>query len=178
MASVGMRQGFQGKGIQMKKIYVVAPALAGLLLGAALTFAPAASQAEDSATVVHERQQLMKSFGGAMKTIGGYLQGGIGTTEEVAAAAGVIADGAAKIPDLFPAGTSMNDVMDPKTGAKPAIWEQWDEFVADSQTLKARATTVQELALAMDDAALGDAFQSMGNDGCGGCHKVFREKLE
>ena len=162
----------------MKKILVVVPALAGLLLGATLTFSPAISQAEDSATVVHERQQLMKNFGGAMKTIGGYLQGGIGTTEEVAAAAGVIADGAARIPDLFPAGTSMNDVMDPRTGAKPAIWEQWDDFVADAEIAQARATTVQELALAMDDAALGGAFEALGNDGCGGCHKEFREKLE
>lgn len=162
----------------MKGIRFAAPAMAGLLLGATLAFGPVASQAEDSATVVHERQQLMKDFGGAMKTIGGYLQAGMGTTEDVATAAGVIAAGADRLPDLFPAGTSMNDVMDPKTGAKPVIWEQWDDFVAHAETLKARATTVQELAMAMDDAALGDAFQALGNDGCGGCHKTFREKLE
>jgi cytochrome c556 len=162
----------------MKSWHVAAPVMAGLLLGAALTFAPAVSQAEDSATIVHERQQLMKDFGSAMKTIGGYLQGGIGTTDDVAAAAGVIAEGAASLPDHFPAGTSMDDVMDPKTGAKPVIWEQWDQFVTDSQTLEARATAVQELAMAMDDAALGDAFQALGNDGCGSCHKTFREKLE
>jgi cytochrome c556 len=55
----------------MKSWHVAAPVMAGLLLGAALTFAPAVSQAEDSATIVHERQQLMKDFGSAMKTIGG-----------------------------------------------------------------------------------------------------------
>lgn len=163
----------------MKSWHVAAPVMAGLLLGAALTFAPATSQAEqDMATIVHERQQLMKDFGGAMKTIGGYLQGGMGTTEDVEAAAGVIAEGATKIPDLFPAGTSMDDVMEPRNGAKPVIWEQWDDFVGHAETLQARATTVQELAMAMDDAALGDAFQALGNDGCGGCHKTFREKLE
>lgn len=161
----------------MKGWYVSAQVVAGMLLGAALAFAPAA-QAEDSATIVHERQQLMKDFGTAMKTIGGYLQGGIGSTEDVAAAAGVIAEGATSIPDLFPAGTAMGEVMDPETGAKPVIWEQWDAFVTDAQTLEARATAVEELAIAMDEAALGDAFQALGNDGCGSCHKTFREKLE
>lgn len=162
----------------MKGLYLAAPAIAGLLLGATLTFAPATTKAEDFATVVHERQQLMKDFGAAMKTIGGYLQGGMGTSEDVAAAAGVIAEGAAQLPDLFPAGSSMDEVMDPRTGAKAVIWEQWDDFVGHAETLQARATTVQQLAMAMDDAALGGAFEALGNDGCGGCHKTFREKLE
>jgi cytochrome c556 len=162
----------------MKGFQFTAPAIAGLLLGAALVLGPAATRADDPAAIVHERQQQMKDFGSAMKTIGGYLQGGMGTTEDVAAAAGVIAEGAAGLPDLFPAGTGMNDVMDPRNGAKPVIWERWDEFVADAETLQARATTVQDLAMAMDDAALGAAFEALGNDGCGTCHKTFREKLE
>lgn len=166
------------KGIHMTGFQFAVPTMAGLLLGATLAFGPTATQAEDSAAIVHERQQLMKDFGSAMKTIGGYLQAGMGTTEDVAAAAGVIAEGAGKLPDLFPAGTSMDDVMDPETGAKPVIWEQWDGFVADADTLEARATTLQELAMAMNDDALGGAFEALGNDGCGSCHKTFREKLD
>lgn len=162
----------------MKGIRFAVPALAGLLLGTALYVAPALSQSEDAATIIRERQQLMKDNGAAMKTIGGYLQGGVGTLEDVAAAADELATNAERIPDFFPPGTGMDDVTDPETGAKMAIWEQWDDFAAAADTMHETAVVVRELALAMDDAALGAAFETLGNDGCGGCHKTFRQKLD
>ena len=162
----------------MKGIHLAAPVLAGLLLATGLWVAPAVSETDDAATVIRERQELMKTFGASMKTIGGYVQGGVGSHEDVAAAAGKIAEGAAGLPDHFPPGTGMDEVMDPETGAKMVIWEQWDDFTAHASTLEQTALAVQAAAVAMDDTALASAFETLGNDGCGGCHKTFRQKLE
>jgi len=162
----------------MKGIRLVAPALAGLMLVTGLAIAPALSETDDAATVIHERQQQMKDFGAAMKAIGGYIQGGIGSHEDVATAAGVIAQGSAMLPDHFPPGTGMDEVMEPRTGARMVIWEQWDDFVAAAQANQDRALAVQAAATAMDDTALASAFEALGNDGCGGCHKTFRQKLD
>ncbi len=153
-------------------------AAAGIAIAGGLFLAAAGAQEQDTTTLIHERQQLMKTQGGAMKTIGGFVQGGIGTLDDVAAAAGVLIDASAKSPDLFPTGTSMDEVTVPETGAKAVIWERWDEFVAASDTLGSEATVVRDLAMAGDVDGLAAAFDSLGNNGCGGCHQTFRQKLE
>jgi len=136
------------------------------------------SAANDPADIVKERQQLMKQNGADMKTIAGFVKGGVGTLDDVAAAAGQIAENARKIPDLFPAGTSMDDVMDPKNGAKPVIWEKWDEFLGDADTLEREALQMRELAQAGDADGVAAQLDVLGTEGCGGCHQTFRQKLE
>jgi cytochrome c556 len=136
------------------------------------------SAAVDLADTVKERQNVMKQNGNVMKTIAGFVQGGAGTLDDVAAAAGQIAQNAMKIPDLFPPGTSMDDVMDPKNGAKPVIWEKWDEFLGDADTLQREALEMRELALAGDADGVAAQLDILGNEGCGGCHQTFRQKLE
>ena len=162
----------------MKGIHVAVPALTGLLLGAALYAAPGLSQAQDPSEIVRERQQVMKDNGAAMKTIGGFVEAGVGTLDDVAAAAGTIADAADRIPGLFPEGTSMDEVMDPRSGAKPVIWEQWDAFIARASTLQQEALAMRELALAGDADGVAAQLGTLGNEGCGGCHQTFRQKLE
>jgi cytochrome c556 len=148
--------------------------VAGGILFAATS---AMTATEEQADIVKERRELMKQNGEDMKTIVGFVQAGAGTLDDVAAAAGQIAENARKIPDLFPAGTSMDDIMDPQTGAKPVIWEKWDEFVGHADTLEREALEMRDLAQAGDAAGVGEQLQVLGDEGCGGCHKVFRQKL-
>lgn len=158
----------------------IARTLAGAALAAVVagTAGYVVAQEPDAPTVIRERQELMKSFGAAMKTIGGYVQGGMGTAEEVAAAAGVIAQGAANLGDHFPPGTGMDDVTDPPTGAKMVIWEQWDHFLEEASEAEELAAAIQTAAATTDAAGLAPMFDELGNEGCGGCHQTFRQKLD
>src|SRR5262249_57681691 len=61
------------------------------------------------ADTIAERRKLMKGQGAAAKTIDDFVEGGTGTAADVAKAAASIKESSAKIPDLFPAGTSMDD---------------------------------------------------------------------
>jgi len=63
------------------------------------------------------------------------------------------------------------NATDPKSEALPAIWENWDDFVAKSEDL--------DFALeAWDVSSLGSLQAGMGNVGaaCGACHKTYRIK--
>ena len=129
------------------------------------------------ADAIAERQKLMKGNGAAAKTIDGFVEGGTGTADDVAKSAAAIKDNSAKIPDLFPKGTSIDDNV-AKTAAKKEIWDNFDDF-------KAKATKLGELAGALEAAAgTGDkdkitaAFNAMGKDGCGGCHTLYKQKTQ
>ena len=165
----------------MKRIHVVATVLAAMLIGTVVYLSPAASRADmaaDAASVINARRDLMKQNGKDIKVIVGFVQNGNGTLADVSAAAGSIAADADKIPDLFPKGTSMDDVSDPQTGAKPAIWEKWDEFVNASQTLKTLALAVKAAADQGDAGGVAAGLKELGQNGCGGCHQTFRQKLQ
>jgi cytochrome c556 len=144
----------------------------GLIVGTGV------SVAQDPADIVKERQDLMKQNGDDMKTIAGFVNAGAGSLDDVANAAGQIAENAMKIPDLFPEGTSMDDVSDPENGAKPVIWEKWDEFLGDADTLQQEALVMRELAMNGDAEGVAAQLEVLGGEGCGGCHKVFRQKLD
>ncbi|MDE2790957.1 MAG: cytochrome c [Paracoccaceae bacterium] len=125
--------------------------------------------AEQHGIVAEERSQLMRSMGGAMRTLRGYLRGR-NSVEEAADAATVIATMAAKIPDAFPTGTGMG--ANPESEAKDIIWAEWEEFTAAAVLLGNKAA-ILEAALTSGDASA--AFSDLGTNGCGGCHNRFRE---
>jgi cytochrome c556 len=152
--------------------------MAALFIAGGLLLGVDAAATEDNATIVKQRQDLMKQNGDDMKTIAGFVQGGAGTLDDVAAAAGQLAENAMKIPDLFPPNTGMNDVTEPKNGAKPVIWEKWDEFVGDADTLEQEALVMRELAMNGDADCVAAQLEVLGGEGCGGCHQTFRQKLE
>ena len=129
------------------------------------------------ADTIAERRKLMKGQGAAAKAINDFLESGTGTAADVAKAAASIKESSTKIPDLFPAGTSMDDNV-AETHAKKEIWANFDDF-------KAHATKLGELAAALETAAdTGDkdkiaaAFGAMGKEGCGGCHTLYRQKTQ
>ncbi|MFO1059360.1 MAG: cytochrome c [Dongiaceae bacterium] len=152
-------------------------ALLGGVLALAVGFTVLASAvADDPAAVISQRRDLMKDQGKNAKAIYQFTQGQ-GTAADVAAAAQAIAADATKIPDLFPKGTSL-DEFPGKTGAKPAIWQDWDKFKADAAALHEQATKLAEVAKGGDAQAIAAQFDVMGKTGCGGCHQSFRQKLE
>ncbi len=127
--------------------------------------------ADKHSKVAEERSRLMKGMGGAMRTLKGFVEGR-NSAEEAAAAVMALSATAAKIADVFPPGTGMG--ADPKSEAKDEIWEQWDEFEAAAALLGTKAAAFGDVLASSGD--VGAAFGELGKDGCGGCHRQFREK--
>jgi cytochrome c556 len=166
-----------------KSVFSTAGALAvagGVMLSAAI-FAQAAEpvslQFADAAQMaaVKERQELMKSIGGNMKTIADYLKESKGTAEEAKAAAANIGDLAMKIPVAFEMTASLEE-MDAvgKNRGKPEIWSDWDEFKERAETLEEKSMAVVAAFDGGDMGAVQAAVGAMGKDGCGSCHEEFR----
>ncbi len=145
-------------------------AVLGVLAGPAL--------GDSAADIVKKRQETMKQLGANMKAITEFVKTGQGSAGDVAARAGQIAATAKLIPSLFPAGTGMDMVTDPKTGAKPEIWVDFTKFEAAAANLGDLAGKLQQAAAGGDAPAIGAALAPVGKEGCGGCHTPFRQKLD
>jgi len=133
--------------------------------------------AQDPAEVLKKRQAFMKEFGGYAKAINEYVEKGVGTPDDVKAKTAAIKEESAEIVGLFPAGTSMDDGIG-KTAAKKEIWEKPDEFKAAAENVGVLAGKLEEAAASGDKQQIADAFAALGKNGCGGCHKTFRAKLD
>jgi cytochrome c556 len=130
----------------------------------------------DADTVIDQRRALMKDNAKQMEIINNFLEKNQGDLPAVTAAAQTIQADAAKIPDLFPRGTSLDDNVG-KTGAKPEIWADFGVFKAAASKLGELAAATAAVASTGDKAAVREAFAAMGKEGCGGCHERFRQKL-
>ncbi|MEX1206283.1 MAG: cytochrome c [Dongiaceae bacterium] len=137
----------------------------------------AANAADDPATIVVKRQALMKQQGAMAKAINEYVESGAGEPADVLRYAMTFRAISLAIPDLFPAGTSMDDGVG-KTGAKPAIWADWAGFQAAAAKFGEEGGKLADAALTGDKAKIAEQFASFGKNGCGGCHTPFRQKLE
>jgi cytochrome c556 len=132
--------------------------------------------AGDPASIIEERQALMKDQGRHMKAINGILENG-GDVSGVAEHARALAAAAQRIPALFPEGTSMDDNVG-RTGAKSAIWQDWTEFEAAAHRFGEESAKLVEVAATGDRAAVAEQFVTLGKQGCGNCHTPFRQKLD
>ncbi len=134
---------------------------------------------DSAADIVKKRQETMKQLGGHMKEIKKFAETGDGSAADVARRAGEINTISMKIPELFPSGTSLEQVTKPETGAKPEIWKEFDKFKAAAGNLGDLSNKLQTTASnGGDQQAIAAAFGEMGKEGCGGCHKPYRKKLE
>ncbi|MFZ5791890.1 MAG: c-type cytochrome [Pseudomonadota bacterium] len=152
-------------------------AVLGLAAVVAIGSAILHSSRSDADTVVDQRRALMKDNAKQMEIINNFLEKNQGDLPAVTAAAQTIRADAAKIPDLFPQGTSLSDNVG-KTGAKPEIWADFAAFKAAASKLGELAAATVAAVSAGDKAAIGEAFTVMGKEGCGGCHQRFRQKLD
>lgn len=153
-------------------------AAAALVVGVVgIVAAPAISAGPGD--IIKQRQETMKKMGGHMKAIKAFVETGEGSAADIARRAGEINEISMKIPDLFPQGTSLDDVMDPQTGAKPDIWKDFAKFKSAAGHLGELSHKLQDVASdGADRQQIGAAFGDMGKNGCGGCHEPFRKKLE
>lgn len=154
------------------------PFVAAAAAVALLFSVPAAVQA-DPAEQIEERQDFMKGLAKELRGIRNFVQEAEGAPEDVVEAARRIGEKAEEIPSLFPAGTGMHEV-ELKTGARPEIWEDPEDFAAKAANLRELALNFAEEVekLGDDRTAIGRGLASLGRDGCGACHQVFREDLD
>lgn len=115
---------------------------------------------------------------GPFKVIKGYVKKGMGSAADVAAAARKINAAAAKIPGLFPKGTSRGEFDAKTTRALPKIWQDWKGFEAAARRLADESMKLATVAGGGGKAAIGKQFGMMAKLGCGTCHKPFRGAKE
>ena len=140
-----------------------------IALGLALIFAlPAAAQ--NPAGVITYRQKIMGSMSGHLGGIGQILKNKLPYKDHIKRHAQAIAAMAALIPEVFPKGTGEG-----KTDALPAIWEDKATFDAAARNLAKEARKLAKVADTGDLSAIGKQAKATGKDGCGGCHKDFRQ---
>jgi len=128
--------------------------------GAAYAEGPAATNAD-----VIARQELMKSFGGAAKALGGMASGEVAYDAAAAEAAKkALVDGAAMIEAKF-----TTNAEDPGSKSQPAVWTNWDDFLAKGKALG-------DAAAALDVASAETIGAGMGGIGgaCKACHTDYR----
>lgn len=145
----------------MYLIIRVLSAVAVIAIGATAVYAQSAA--------IGQRKEILKSFGAAFKEPGAMAKGEAAfDLAKVQAALKTVAEGAPKLPALFP--------DDSKTGgetkALPAIWEKKDEFVGIYKKLEADAKAAA--AAIKDEASFKTEWPKVGAV-CGTCHKAFRE---
>ena len=161
---------------------------ANVLAGAALALAlsiPAAiadtepgmvETTEEAQAVFEQRTEFMKGFGKRMKAFSDYLKRGDGEPLELASMAAEIAEKAPEIPSLFPVGTGLE--MFEESGAKSKIWEEWGDFVAAANAVPELASALEVAFDSGDPGQVGAKLKALGGNGCGNCHKPFRQKKE
>lgn len=138
----------------------IAAAACAIAVGATVAYAQSAA--------IGSRQQIYKSFGGAMKAPGDMIKGTAPfDLAKVQDSLKVLAEGAPKLTDLFP-----DDSKTGETAALPVIWEKKADFTGRLDKLAADAKAA---AVAIkDEASFKAEFPKIGAN-CGGCHKEYRK---
>jgi len=129
---------------------------------------------DQAKALMHERHEGMETIGKASKAIHDQL---LASSPDV----GVIRSSAAKIADLsqkasgwFHAGTGP-DVA--KTGAKPEIWQNPQDFSAKLATFQGAAKAFEEAANGGDISAIKAKAGPLG-EACKACHDKYRSKMQ
>jgi cytochrome c556 len=140
---------------------------AALVVGGAVHLARA-HQIDLPAGPIRDRHELMEKIGKNAKIIGDALKAGkMGADSGIGTAAMEISTSAAKIPGLFPKGST-----DPKSRAKPEIWTNWKKFEENAKLLESRAGELANEAQAGGNVAAKS--QEMFTV-CKSCHDEFRK---
>jgi cytochrome c556 len=139
----------------------IAATVAAIAVGATVVYAQSAA--------IGQRQQILKTFGGALKEPGAMMKGEKPfDLAVVQASLKVLSENAPKLKPLFP--------DDSKTGgdtaALPAIWEKNADFMGRFDKLAADATAA---ATAIKDEASFKAEWPKIGANCGGCHKEYKK---
>jgi cytochrome c556 len=134
------------------------------------------ARAGDLQSAIDARRALMKENAAQMKAIYAVVDAKSGDLADMQKRAEIVRADAAKIPALFPAGTSISD-MPGKTHAKPEIWQNTEGFKSAAASLGTEAGKLADAAKSGDMAAFAAQFEATGK-ACGNCHADFRAKLQ
>ena len=145
--------------------------LSALLIGIVYTAAVSA----DAVDVIKTRQHEFKDLGAATKSVKDQLASGSPDSDKIKAAAAIIKQAAAGIPNWFPAGSDASAGV--KTAAKAEIWSDAAGFAAARDSFVEQAGKFSVLANSGDAAAQADGFKALGKT-CAGCHEKYRVKQD
>jgi cytochrome c556 len=130
--------------------------------------------AMDPSQAIETRKTLMKDNARHWKVINDFVGKGVGTAGDVVTQAEAIRANARKITlDLFPAGTSIDEIPG-KTNAKMEIWKDSTTFTKAASNLEQQAEKLADIAKGGDAAAIKTQFDSLSKGACGGCHGKFK----
>ncbi len=132
---------------------------------------PTAELAAEDLAMIEARQDNFEEIGDAFKVIRDQLDADSPDFALISASAATIQEDAAKIPDFFVAGTSMDSGAD--TEALAVIWEQPEDFTAAHQKLVDASAVLVEAAASEDAETIGAAAMGLGGS-CKNCHDTFR----
>lgn len=143
--------------------------IAGLAVATAIGFTAMVSLGQAQTDLIKQRQDLMKSQGGAMKAINEILKAD-GAVADIAQHAAKLDETSKQITGLFPAGSDQGD-----TKALPEVWSNPDDFAAKAKVLEDEAAMLVTAVAGGDMAAVKAQYEKVGG-ACGGCHKVYKAK--
>lgn len=132
--------------------------------GFALAFAAVVVAATEGE--VEYRQHTMEAVGGHMQAAVDILRQKVPHTDHLPLHADALADLSEIAPSLFPQGSEGGDAL-------PAIWEEPEDFAERLTAMREAAVGFSAAAGSTDKAALGEAFQALGQ-ACKGCHDSYR----
>jgi cytochrome c556 len=146
----------------MKKLILIISVVTGGLVATAI-----AHEGHSHATgVVRERMELMTEMGDHLIAIAKRLRANKGF-DAIPNDAHVIHQLAAKIPPLFPAGSTQHP-----TAAKPAVWKDFADFAAEAKKMEAEAEKLMNTSTT-DGARLREQFRALAY-ACDSCHQKYR----
>ena len=126
----------------------------------------AASAATASEGALEYREHTMEAIGGHMQAAVDILRQKVPHTSHMSIHADALAALSGIVGTLFPEGSEGGDAL-------PAIWENPEDFAERVEAMREAATAFSAAAGSNDDAALGQAFQALGQ-ACKGGHDNYR----
>lgn len=127
----------------------------------------------DATKVMKERHDGMKEIGRNGKAINRELTGSSPDLGVVRAGAQEIGTLSRKASDWFPAGTGPEVG---KTGAKPAIWQNPQDFAVKLHNFQVAAAAFNAAASSSDVTRIKAGFSDLERT-CKGCHDTYRAEL-
>lgn len=136
--------------------------------------APAATENavpdDAAAAIVKYRHRVMEGAAKHMGAASMIAKGEITRAEDMVLHATALHGVAKAIPTLFPAGTEPDKL---KSDSLPAVWTNWDDFMAKNKAFEDATAKLLELANAGDIEGFKGQFGAVGQS-CGGCHDDYR----
>ena len=147
--------------------------LAGLLAIAGISAGDIAARADGTADAIATRQAIMKSFGAHF---GGIKAAALAGNNKAVVGNATAVNALSKVLGLyFPKGSGPESGL--KTQALATIWTDKAGFDAVLTTLATQSAKLIDVAKGGGDSgAMMAQFGQVGKQGCGGCHRTYRQK--